>query len=235
MHQSGFVRLSSRTSHALASSALLPHISGDGRSCTHTAGRPGCPKSKQRLSGVSWMHRTPEGFPCGIPGIGEVIDGAMQHAPHPARHSIYGRLATSSCDRFPPRRERVNFNCSSSIVPFHSTSTSPFFFDFCMVLKEKLFPAIFPSVISIGCAFLPPAATLPISLSPSLLKSNTTVTVSLPRLFLPGLFVSAIHLPSTPAHSEIVASNVRAIVDNSLFMRFKLLTVQTQPCTRKFL
>ncbi len=27
------------------------------------------------------MHRTPAGFPFGMPGIAELIDGAMQHAP----------------------------------------------------------------------------------------------------------------------------------------------------------
>lgn len=34
------------------------------------------------------MHLTPAGFPSGIPGIGEDIDIAIQHAPHPLRHSI---------------------------------------------------------------------------------------------------------------------------------------------------
>ena len=31
------------------------------------------------------MHRVPEGFPSGIPGRGEDMDGAMQQAPQPAR------------------------------------------------------------------------------------------------------------------------------------------------------
>src|SRR3569832_611667 len=31
------------------------------------------------------MQRTPSGLPCGMPGIGEEIDGAMQQAPQPAR------------------------------------------------------------------------------------------------------------------------------------------------------
>jgi hypothetical protein len=31
--------------------------------------------------------RTPAGFPSGMPGIGEEIDIAMQHAPHPGLHS----------------------------------------------------------------------------------------------------------------------------------------------------
>lgn len=29
------------------------------------------------------MQRTPAGLPFGIPGIGELIDGAIQHAPQP--------------------------------------------------------------------------------------------------------------------------------------------------------
>jgi hypothetical protein len=36
------------------------------------------------------MQRTPDGFPSGIPGMGDEIDKAMQHAPHPTRHSIAG-------------------------------------------------------------------------------------------------------------------------------------------------
>jgi elongation factor P len=35
------------------------------------------------------MHLTPAGFPLGMPGIGLEIDGAMQHAPQPGRHSIF--------------------------------------------------------------------------------------------------------------------------------------------------
>lgn len=32
------------------------------------------------------MHLTPAGLPLGIPGIGEEIDGAVQHAPHLSLH-----------------------------------------------------------------------------------------------------------------------------------------------------
>lgn len=70
-----------------ASAALPPHISGEGRRLAHTAGRSGRPNSAQRLSGVSWTQRTPAGLPPGIPRIGDEIDGAMQHAPHPTRHA----------------------------------------------------------------------------------------------------------------------------------------------------
>jgi hypothetical protein len=35
------------------------------------------------------MHRTPADLPSGIPGKGDEIAGAMQHAPHPLRHEIF--------------------------------------------------------------------------------------------------------------------------------------------------
>lgn len=34
------------------------------------------------------MQRTPAGFPCGIPGMGVDMLGAMQHAPHSERQSM---------------------------------------------------------------------------------------------------------------------------------------------------
>jgi hypothetical protein len=34
------------------------------------------------------MHLTPAGFPPGIPGIGDDIDNAMQHAPQSSLQSI---------------------------------------------------------------------------------------------------------------------------------------------------
>jgi hypothetical protein len=34
------------------------------------------------------MQRTLAGLPFIMPGMGDEIDGAMQHAPHPARHDI---------------------------------------------------------------------------------------------------------------------------------------------------
>jgi hypothetical protein len=40
------------------------------------------------LSRVSWIQRTPDGLPPGIPGIGEDMDGAMQHALQPGLHFI---------------------------------------------------------------------------------------------------------------------------------------------------
>ena len=35
------------------------------------------------------MHLIPAGLPSGIPGIGDDIEGAMQHAPQPGRHFIF--------------------------------------------------------------------------------------------------------------------------------------------------
>lgn len=34
------------------------------------------------------MHRTPAGFPSGMPGMGLVIEGAVQHAPQAGRQSM---------------------------------------------------------------------------------------------------------------------------------------------------
>lgn len=52
-----------------------------------TAGRSGFPNNWQRPSGVSCTHGTPAGLPSGMPGIGEEMDGAMQHAAHPERQA----------------------------------------------------------------------------------------------------------------------------------------------------
>lgn len=38
------------------------------------------------------MQRTPDGLPSGIPGIGLDIEGAIQQAPQPKRHSIKGSM-----------------------------------------------------------------------------------------------------------------------------------------------
>lgn len=59
----------------------VPHISSFGRRLAQNDGRSGLPKSAQRKSGSNCTHGTPAGFPCGMPGIGDVMLGAMQHAP----------------------------------------------------------------------------------------------------------------------------------------------------------
>jgi hypothetical protein len=42
---------------------------------------------RQRMSASSWTQGTPAGLPLGMPGIGLVIDGAMQQAPQSGRHA----------------------------------------------------------------------------------------------------------------------------------------------------
>jgi hypothetical protein len=84
----GNVANSSAVSPASAPSRFAPHISLVGRRLTQNAGRSGWPKSAQRKSGSNCTHGIPAGLPCGMPGIGVVIEGAMQHAPQPARQSM---------------------------------------------------------------------------------------------------------------------------------------------------
>jgi hypothetical protein len=56
-----------------------------GRRLAHTAGRSGFPNNAQRKSARNCTHLTPAGLPSGMPGIGDEIEGAMQHAPQPER------------------------------------------------------------------------------------------------------------------------------------------------------
>jgi len=60
-------------------------MSSDGGSDPHTEGRSGRPKILQRSSSSSWTQRTPAGLPSGMPGIGLLIDGAMQQAAQEGR------------------------------------------------------------------------------------------------------------------------------------------------------
>jgi hypothetical protein len=57
------------------------------------------------------MHLTPAGLPSGMPGIGLEIDGAMQHAPQPGRHSMreesFTRRRSGSWRRRDYRRSRL--------------------------------------------------------------------------------------------------------------------------------
>jgi len=73
----------------MACSRLSPHMSGEGCSDAHTAGRSGWPKMAQALSALSWMQRTPAALltplTSGMPGIGLEMEGAMQQAPQPGR------------------------------------------------------------------------------------------------------------------------------------------------------
>lgn len=43
---------------------------------------------RHRSFSSSWTHLIPAGLPVGMPGIGEEMDGAVQHAPHRSRQFI---------------------------------------------------------------------------------------------------------------------------------------------------
>lgn len=101
-HDRGAVRRSQRTSVAIASSAEVPHISGPGRSPTHVRGRSGLPNRAQRMSAVRCGHGTPAAFPSGNAGNDGEIEGAIQHAPHPGRHSM-----TTTVARTPTTADRA--------------------------------------------------------------------------------------------------------------------------------
>ena len=82
----GCVARSRAASIASACVREPPHISTEGRRLAQTAGRLGCPNRRQPHCASSCTHGTPAGLPCGMPGIGELMDGAMQHAAQPERH-----------------------------------------------------------------------------------------------------------------------------------------------------
>jgi len=79
-YSAGRVACSNRASQVSACSRDAPHISAEGCNPAQKAGRSGFPKTSQRWSSVSCAQRTPAGLPCGMPGRGEVMDGAMQQA-----------------------------------------------------------------------------------------------------------------------------------------------------------
>lgn len=70
----------------MASARQVPHISGDGCKEAHTAGRSGELNMVQRISASRWIQGTPAALPSGIPGMGELMDGAIQQAPQKALH-----------------------------------------------------------------------------------------------------------------------------------------------------
>lgn len=71
-----------------ASFGLLPQISASGLKPLQTFGRSGLLKMSQKKSSVRWIHLTKAGLPSGIPGMGELMEGNIQHAPQPGRHSM---------------------------------------------------------------------------------------------------------------------------------------------------
>lgn len=86
--QRGAVAHSRRASHCKACSRVFPHMSSEGCRPLQQAGRSGWPKIAQRQSAVSWTQGTPAGLPCGMPGSGVEIEGAMQQAPHASRQGM---------------------------------------------------------------------------------------------------------------------------------------------------
>ena len=87
-HYTGCVARSSRDNQSIASSREAPHISAEGRSPPQKPGRCGWPNTLQRNSSSSCTQGTPAGLPCGMPGRGEVMEGAMQQAAQEGRQFI---------------------------------------------------------------------------------------------------------------------------------------------------
>jgi hypothetical protein len=85
----------------MACSRVSPHISAEGCKPPQNAGRSGLPKILQRLSSPSCTQRTPAGLPLGIPGIGEVIEGAVQQAPQFSRQFISELCRTAQYEAKP--------------------------------------------------------------------------------------------------------------------------------------
>jgi hypothetical protein len=84
------------------------HISTEGCRLPHTFGLKSEPKIMHKFSSDNCMHRTLAGLPCGIPGMGLEIEGAMQQAPQSIRHCINTSHATFRIQQTvtEPQRER---------------------------------------------------------------------------------------------------------------------------------
>jgi hypothetical protein len=89
----GRVNSSRASKYCIASARETPHMSARGVKDEQTAGRSGAPNNRHRPSSVSCTHGTPAGLPRGIPGIGEEMDGAIQHAAHPERQEKVGSMS----------------------------------------------------------------------------------------------------------------------------------------------
>jgi hypothetical protein len=84
----GPVIFSRLLSHIIACSRVSLHISTLGCKLAQNAGRSGCPKIIQLLFPSNWIQRTPAGLPLGMPWIGLLIEGAVQHAPQLGLHNM---------------------------------------------------------------------------------------------------------------------------------------------------
>ena len=56
----------------------------------------------RKVPGSRFTHICPAGLPSGIPGIGEEMDAAMQHAPHPGRHVMRAKKGVVLEDEHDP-------------------------------------------------------------------------------------------------------------------------------------
>ncbi len=92
----GLVADSNRASHSSACSRVSPHISREGCNPAQKEGRSGEPNAMQRNSSSSCTHGTPAGLPCGMPGNGELMEGAMQQAAQWGRQSNFKRTRKKS-------------------------------------------------------------------------------------------------------------------------------------------
>jgi hypothetical protein len=75
---------------------LVPHISSLGCKLAQKAGRFGLLKIIQRLFSSSCTQGTPAGLPFGMPGIGLLMEGAMQQAPQSGLHTFMAENANGN-------------------------------------------------------------------------------------------------------------------------------------------
>lgn len=71
-----------------ACSLVVPHTSIVAEKSLHTLGLDSSPNNLHKLFSSSWIQRSPAALPFGIPGMGELILGAIQQAPQPNLHAI---------------------------------------------------------------------------------------------------------------------------------------------------
>lgn len=80
----------------MASSLLLPQTNFSALKSLQTFGLSGKSKISHCSWSFKWMQGTNAGFPSGIPGIGDEMEGMMQQAPQLDRHSISEKFARKS-------------------------------------------------------------------------------------------------------------------------------------------
>jgi len=71
----------------IASPLFFPQTQSSALNPEQTRGRVGESKIPHCSSSVKWTHLTFAGFPSGIPGRGDEIEGMIQHAPQLGLHS----------------------------------------------------------------------------------------------------------------------------------------------------